>query len=211
MFSITSSHCKPTSLYYRGTQCAHWAAVNRGGDGVSCLPHCLRDGGGITPCLTSFYGSPVTLQTKSKDFAEPAKPHRTWLPAPSGPSSRSTHSLPALPPCTSATRHPCCSLTCQVCPHLRFSLLERSFSSCHRSLPHFIHKSAQMPPLQRGVPPSKIAPHQWYHLCYHFFMACLSTSNHCIFTCLFIASPTRIKLCEAGLLYFIYCYIPGYS
>lgn len=120
------------------------------------------------PCLKPSCGSTITFQTKSTDFAGPAKPHRTRLPAAWGISSPSACSVPS---CHQASF---LLIDMQGSSHLRLSLLLSP--SCGRFSP-FIHTSAQMSPLQRELAPSKPAPQQRHHLRYLVFTARLSTSS----------------------------------
>lgn len=133
--------------------------VNRRGGGVSCLPHPgLRDGGDSTPLLETLLWLPHHTSNKSQRLYQPAKPRRTWSPAPPGISSPTTHSLPW------ATRHSCCSLTCQVpltsgfcsCCALH---LEHSFFQLSGELTFSLHSLLKFTPLEKGPTLSKIVPH----------------------------------------------------
>ena len=145
--------------------------------GVSSLPHPgLGDGGGITPLLETLLWLPNHILNKTQR-----------LLGPPGPSPLLPRASPLLPfaHCLPATRHPDCSLTCQVAPISGFCScpplhMECSFSSSRSSLPHYNHTSAQMSPLQRELALSKLAPHQWHHLCYPCLMACLYQQSYCL-------------------------------
>lgn len=140
------------------------------------------------------------------------------LQNPTGPGSLLPGTSPLLPftYCLPATRHPSCSLTCQVAPTLGFRScrpfhVERcSFSGSPSWLPHFIHTSAQMSPLQREVALSKIAPINGITSVILFSRLASPPAIILPVYMFAVVSPSRIRFHEAGLGCFVSCCIPRY-
>lgn len=95
---FTSLHCQPR----RGFTGTQYAEVRSGEQVRGWILFSAPSRSEGWRCLKPSCSSPITLQTKSKDFAGPAKSRRTWPPTPPAPPT--THSLP---PCHQS----CCLLT----------------------------------------------------------------------------------------------------